>query len=59
MPKDHYVSQFYLRNFEITPIPNRVQPNHVYSYKRNFSPIPLPIQSVANEIDFDKISEGV
>ncbi|CAN5682941.1 hypothetical protein BH24ACI2_BH24ACI2_09080 [soil metagenome] len=54
MGKDHYVPQFYLRNFEITPIPRRIQHNHIYSYKRNLSPIPLPIQSVAQELDFDR-----
>ncbi len=57
MAKDHYVPQFYLRNFEITHTSSRIQPKHIYSYKRGFSPIPLPIQSVACELDFDTFAE--
>ncbi len=58
MTNNHYVPQFYLRNFEIINPPPPIPKNHVYSYKRGFSPKPFPIGSVASEIGFDEISEG-
>ena len=58
MAKDHYVPQFYLRNFEITPISRRIQSNQIYSYRRNYSPKLYSIERVAQEIDFDEIKEG-
>ena len=48
MANDHYVPQFYLKNFEIS-----TRPKWVYSYKRNLKPIPKAIKSVACEDNFD------
>src|SRR5262245_37817986 len=43
MPNDHYVSQFYLRNFGISQ-----KPAYVWSYIRNGSPKEKAIKSVAS-----------
>ena len=51
VPEDHFVSQFYLRNFAIPS-----QPSHVYSYQRNCKPIPKAIRSVARVRDFEYLS---
>lgn len=47
MAKDHYVPQFYLRNFHI---PNK--PGLIYSYKRKLTPIPITIKKAAQEEDY-------
>lgn len=56
MAKDHYVPQFYLRNFEIKNPPHPIQPRSIYSYIRELNPKPCAIKSVASEIDFDTIN---
>src|SRR5216684_2818590 len=43
MANDHYVPQFYLRNFAISG-----KPGHVYSYKRNENPVAKAIRSLAS-----------
>jgi hypothetical protein len=47
MAKDHYIPQFYLRNFEI---PGRT--GWVYSYRRGMKPLPKAIRSIACEEDY-------
>jgi hypothetical protein len=47
MARDHYVPQFYLRNFQI---PRR--PGHVYRYRRNTQPEPKSIRQVAQDEDY-------
>jgi hypothetical protein len=47
MARDHYVPQFYLRNFQIAN-----QPGLVYSYQRKRSPKPKAIRTAAQEEDY-------
>jgi hypothetical protein len=47
MARDHYVPQFYLRNFHITR-----RPGHVYLYQRGVSPRPKSVRQVAQEEDY-------
>lgn len=47
MAKDHYIPQFYLRNFEIPSCKG-----WVYSYKRKMQPKPKAIRSIACEEDY-------
>lgn len=48
MANDHYVPQFYLRNFSPAGKPGRI-----YVYRRNRRPASVGIRSVASEEDFD------
>jgi hypothetical protein len=50
MANDHYVPQFYLRNFAIPS-----KPKFVYSYRRNTKLSPRPISRVASAPDFYKV----
>src|SRR5437867_5378241 len=51
MPKDHYVPQFYLRNFQIPS-----QPQWVFWYQRGRKATPKAIESRAQLRDFEKLS---
>jgi hypothetical protein len=47
MARDHYVPQFYLRNFQIT-----TKPGWVYSYQRKRRPKPIAIRTATQEEDY-------
>ena len=47
MARDHYVPQFYLRNFQIPS-----KPGWVYSYQRKRRPKPIAIRTAAQEEDY-------
>ena len=47
MANDHYVPQFYLRNFSPPTTPGRI-----YSYRRNLRPALVGIRSVASEENY-------
>lgn len=49
MANDHYVPQFYLRNFQITG-----KKSFIYSYLRGVQPKERPIARVASAKDFDR-----
>src|SRR5258708_630870 len=54
MAKDHYVPRFLLRNFQI---PGRR--GWVWSYRRNLSPRPMAIKTIAQEEDYYDIKSVV
>jgi len=47
MARDHFIPQFYLRNFEIP-----AKPGHVYLYRRGVHPKPKSIRQVAQDEDY-------
>ncbi|HBB86922.1 MAG TPA: hypothetical protein DC047_04850 [Blastocatellia bacterium] len=51
MARDHYVPQFYLRNFQIP-----TKPGHVYLYKRSVPPKPQSIRQVAQDDNYYDIN---
>ena len=57
MAKDHYVPQFYLRNFEIKNPISPIQSKHIYQYERKKVPKAVAIKKVAQELNFDTFEE--
>jgi hypothetical protein len=59
MANDHYVPQFYLKNFEIKNSPYQIPPRHIYSYKKGFLPTHKAIKSVACEDNYYTINADI
>jgi hypothetical protein len=54
MPIDHWVPQFYLRNFAVPG-----QPGRIFSYRRNLQPRNMGIRSVASAEDYCQMRTNI